>query len=263
MKKNIRCLVVVAFLSVLLPVEAWANDNKPEGIWIEASQLSEKVPDTKYMHGARKVRMMDVDKAFESLGLGEDARKRAISKGQSLVEFAAASGVSRSQLLQALRGQLEQQLQQEVKQGTMTTEQAAQIKVSMTARLERMIDRKYSPAELAKRESKRKIFKDSLHAVFGQIGLSQMEVRKAAAAGQSLGDMAAAKGVSKAKLKLMLKSQVEQRVEVEVTSGRLTAEEGARTKTKILSHMDRWIEGYHYNRNNTHGKPMKKVEPNV
>ncbi|MCG7408493.1 hypothetical protein MH117_13765 [Paenibacillus sp. ACRRX] len=263
MNKYVRLLLVAALVSVLLPIDAWAKNSTPEVNFAEAAQPSDKVTDTEQMHGARKVRMMNIDKAFVSLGLGEDAMKKAMSKGQSLVEYAAANGVSRSQLLQALSDQLERQLQQELQQGTITNEKAARIKASMTAKLERMIDRKHSLAELAKQESKRKIFKDSLHAVLGQIGLSQAEVRKAAAAGHSLGDMAAAKGVSKKKLRLLFKSQVEQRVEVEVTGGKLTAEEGVRTKARILSHMDRWIEGHHDNRDGQHGQPMKKAEPNA
>jgi len=179
----------------------------------------------------------------ELLGLTAEEIHDQRLAGVSLVEIAAAQGVSEAELIAALTAGITERIAQAVIDGKLTQEQADEKLVIIMARTTEMVNSTEMPEPKQRRPQKRQPtpfqrgFKAGVRAaeIADLIGLSVAEVHEQRLAGASLAQIAAAQGVSEAELIAALTADITARLAQAVTDGKLTQEQADEKLAAIVA----------------------------
>lgn len=161
---------------------------------------------------------------LESLGIDAEAIQAGVDADQTLVEIAAANGVSEAELVAAIQDDIESHIADAVESGRITQERAddklAELTESITARVNT------PPSERPERSRRGDRVRFG-GEVLEELGLTVEDIREGRQAGQTLAETAAANGVSEDELVDALVASATERAEAAIESGRLDADTAA------------------------------------
>ena len=160
-----------------------------------------------------------------------------VKAGQSLAQMAAAKGKSVEGLKQAISNAVKAKLDAGVAAGRLSAERAQQ----MLSRLQSHLDRLVNRAPKLGRHGKRGPRGGVLKAAVQYIGLTRAELAANVKTGQSLAQMATAKGKSVEGLKQAISTAVKAKLDAGVAAGRLSAERAQQMLSRLQSHLDRLV----------------------
>ena len=161
--------------------------------------------------------------ALDALGIDADALQAGIEADQTLVEIAAAAGVSEADLIAAIEAGAEARLAAAVESGRLTQEQADDKLAELTGEIVERVNT--PPSERPERSGSRHRLGGG--EVLEELGLSVEDIQAGRQAGQTLAETAAASGVTEAELVDALVAQATERAEAAVESGRIDADRAA------------------------------------
>jgi len=190
------------------------------------------------------VRVMDA--AATVLGMTVDDLMTELKDGKSLVDVAAAKGISQEKLTADLLAQVKTQLDGLVSDGKLTQEQADNIYTQTESNIDQIVSDtsgfnfgpRFGPGfgERGPRGGVR--VKDAAATV---LGMTVDDLMTALKDGKSLADVAAAQGISVEKLTADLLTQVKTQLDGLVSDGKLTQEQADNIYTQTESNIDQVV----------------------
>lgn len=218
------------------------------GIAMAASSPEQNVVNCKPPHAAKgefRGGMKDFQqnhaKLLELLKMDAETFKKEMKSGKTLAAIAKEHGVSEQNLTDFITKQMTQGIDDGVKAGRLTADQAAKMKTDMPSRIADMINGKgpihkgpgprpgHGPFDDTKLLELLKLDKDTLRT----------EIKS----GKTLAAIAGEHGVSEQELKDFFTSQMTQRIEEDVKAGRLPADRAEEMKAHIADHVNDMISG--------------------
>ncbi|WP_139488524.1 hypothetical protein [Brevibacillus dissolubilis] len=175
------------------------------------------------------------------LKLDEEGLKTQLQAGKSLAEIAEAQGVSKDSVIELIKKQNNERIDQAVTDGKLTAEQAAELKAQFDSKVAEMIEKTgIGVGKGGFGKGHRGFFhSEELHTL---LKLDEEGLKTQLQAGKSLAEIAEAQGVSKDSVIELIKKQNNERIDQAVTDGKLTAEQAAEMKTQFDSKVAELIE---------------------
>lgn len=136
-----------------------------------------------------------LEAAAKALGMSEEDLKAALKSGKSLAEVAREKGVDPKVVIDALVAEAKAKMGEAVKAGRLTQEQADQRMANLEARITEMVNNAGHPGKDRPGKRGHRGPKPNLEAAAKAIGISEDELKKALESGQSIAQVAQAKGV--------------------------------------------------------------------
>jgi len=191
-----------------------------------ASAQSAQAPDERFGRGGHRVtggfKGELARQAAEAIGIDESALREQLSAGSTLVEVAVANGVTKESLVAKLTDAAKAELDALVAAGTLTQAQADERIAELTERLPDMVET--SGFGKGGRGGHGRGFGfgafGSLEAAANALGIAADEIKAGLEAGQSLAEIAAAKGVAEDELVEALKDAMTDRLKTFVNEKR-------------------------------------------
>jgi len=157
------------------------------------------------------------------LGLSTEELRDAMTEGQTLAEVAEANGVSRDDLVAAIKEQHQQKLDDALADGRIDADQATERSAQLDERIETMVDRTLSERSGFGHGFRRGVGRGVASAEIADLlGLSTEELRDAMTEGQTLAEVAEANGVSTETLVTTIVAGIEEKMAEQVEAGRIT-----------------------------------------
>ncbi|MGF7029891.1 uncharacterized protein YidB (DUF937 family) [Paenibacillus mucilaginosus] len=148
------------------------------------------------------------EEAAAVLGMDKTALKAAL-KNKTLVQLAAEKGISEADLIAKLQAERNKQIDAAVAAGRLTSEKAEKIKQHMGEHLSLMVNRKFTGDEArGKHHGGKHAMLPAPDKLAGILGITEEELKAQLAAGKSLTEIAAAKGMSKEQLVAKIKEEI-------------------------------------------------------
>ncbi|WAH36545.1 hypothetical protein [Alicyclobacillus dauci] len=166
------------------------------------------------------------------LGIDEQTLRADLKSGQSLSEIAQGQNKTEQDLVNFIESSAKSKLDQAVQNGKLTQAQETKRLQALDAHVTQMVEHK-GPFVKAGKGDVRKL----LPAVAKALGVTPQTLMSDLKSGQTISDVAQSKGVSQSTLVSQLKSDLQNRLDKLVGSGKLTA---AKEQT-ILSNFDNHI----------------------
>lgn len=211
---------------------AYAADDS--GAAAQPPAQSQVKPDKKAGHGEHKggQRMDFVQRAADVLGMKADELRTELKAGKSISDVAQAKGVSADTVVSKLSEQANAKLDEAVKSGKLTADQAANAKTKMAERIKMAVEQKGLP-KFEGRGHGHKGKGSFMHGVplekaAAIVGLSKEELKKELDTGKSLAEVAQAHGVSRDQLIAKLKDGLTPTLEKFVDGKREARKESVR-----------------------------------
>ncbi|MGO4529587.1 hypothetical protein AB4Z30_10945 [Paenibacillus sp. 2TAF8] len=149
-----------------------------------------------------------IGETADLLGIGLRDLKQEMERGKTLAQIAKErKGLNEEQLLQKLKPTLSERLEQAVKEGCLTKEQAAATQANMDVKLKKVVNTPLT-------ELRREFTHHGKHsmvdkgAIAKYIGITPEQLQEQLHAGKSLAEIAQAKGISETQLVNQLKEQL-------------------------------------------------------
>jgi len=175
--------------------------------------------------------------AADYIGLDRKELVSELRQGQSLAQVTTGQGKTVDGLKQALRNAVTAKLDADLAAGTLSAAKRDQILSRLDARLDRIVNRVWTPGERGG-----KAWKGGLMKAAGEyVGMSRSELRAELKAGKSLAQVAASRGKSVEGLKAALLSAVRANLDQLVTSGQLSAERRDKMLARIDGRLDKLV----------------------
>jgi hypothetical protein len=150
--------------------------------------------------------------------------------GKKLVDIAAEHGVDKQQLKDFFQAQMTQHMDQAIKEGRITPEQAQKMK-------ERMADR----AEAFANGEHPKHMKMDNNALLALLKIDEQTLREEMKSGKTLLAIGEERGVTKQQLVDVRVKQMTERLEKAVKEGRITEEKAAQMKLKMADRAEKFV----------------------
>ncbi|KXG44243.1 hypothetical protein TEPIDINF_001758 [Tepidibacillus infernus] len=194
MKKLIPITLGIALLATAGSVFA-----KTTGTEEVLSAKSSSVVQSYYDHGWHgKSTPFQNDELLSLLKINAETLAQELKAGKSLANIASEKGVSEQKVIDLLVKQHEERIDQAVKSGKMTKEQADQIKSTLQDRVKASVEQ---TGGFKRGFYKGKAFhKGNLDDVATTLGMSQEELLSELKAGKSIAEIAKEKGIDKQKV---------------------------------------------------------------
>ncbi|QOS77302.1 hypothetical protein JNUCC31_21195 [Paenibacillus sp. JNUCC31] len=195
------------FISTTNGHMAFADSNRiveePHAV-ISSTSTNQTKPCMQASHG-----LFMIGETADLLGIGLRDMKDQMELGKTLTQIAKErKGLSEEQLLEKLKPSLSQRLDKAAEEGCLTKEQAAAAKAGMDTKLKKVIN---TPLRELRREfvhhgSRRPMMDKGAIARF--IGITPEQLHQQLQSGESLAEIAQAKGISETQLVDKLKEQL-------------------------------------------------------
>lgn len=177
--------------------------------------------------------------ALEELGLTTDDIKAGQEAGQTLVETAAAAGISEADLLQAITDAASDRLATAVAEGKIDAEKAAEIEAGLTEKITERINTVHE-ARVGGTGKGGKI-RANLTETLGELGLDADELKTGREAGLTVAEIAAEAGVSESDLVDALIASAEERLAAATESGKIDAEKAAEIAENLEDRVNQMV----------------------
>ncbi|MGL5514332.1 MAG: hypothetical protein ACRDBM_13995, partial [Sporomusa sp.] len=180
------------------------------------------------------------------LKIDEQTFKAEIEAGKTLVAIAGEHGVSEQVLKDFLIAQKNQHLEDAIKAGRITAEQAEKMKANMDERMSQMINGKGPMHNMHKDKAPGP---KAGHGFMGDAKLLELlkvdaeTFRSELKSDKSLVTIAKEHGVSEKTLKKFMTTQMTQRIDEGVAAGRITAEQAGKMKDNMDERVSQMING--------------------
>ena len=173
--------------------------------------------------------------ALEELGLTVDDLKAGHEAGQTLVETAAAAGISEADLQAALEQSASDRLAQAVADGKIDEAKAAEIQSEMSAKISERINTVHEgrPGGGGPGQGRQGPNREALIETLTELGLDQEELQAGREAGQTLAETAAAAGISEDALVDALIADAQEHLATAAEDGRIDDERLAQIEDNI------------------------------
>jgi transposase-like protein len=164
-----------------------------------------------------------LEEAATILGTDQQSLEKSLQSGKSIVDVAKEIGISEAELTSKLRGLRETRIQEAVKNGKLDAARAEVMKQRMDEHLKFMINEKglHSRKDHHFKGSS-SLLNPDFEKIAEALGMTRDALKTELKSGKSLAEIAAAKGMSKAKLmdtiKVQLTPTIEQMVDRKNTS---------------------------------------------
>ncbi len=198
-------------------------------------------------HGPRRAAVAGASEILQDLlGMSSDELQAARADGQTLVETAAAQGVSESELVTALVDEATARITAAVDDGHLDADRAATMVDELEARISDAVNRVPGdrPADGEGRgERGRGAGGVDRAEFFTELGLDADEMRTALESGSTLSEAAAAQGVSEDELVAAMTAAAEERLAAAVADGRIDADKAAEIEAGIAERIQDRLDG--------------------
>jgi len=162
----------------------------------------------------------------ETLGITVDDLQAAREAGQTLAEVAEAQGMTADDVVTAIVANAEQHLAEEVAEGELTEDEAAERLAGITERATEKVNQVPGEGDNGLRGS-RGLRGGNVETLTEALGVTTDDLQAARDAGQSVADLAEAQGVSIDSVVSAIVADVEEHLAEHVAEGDLTEEEAA------------------------------------
>lgn len=170
----------------------------------------------------------------DKLGISELEIQNASSSGKTAFDLAKTKGYTPEQLKTILIDEQSKKIDEELKAGKVTKENAVTMKNDFNAKIQKWDGSlKHKEGYGGKHKSAYKVLKDKL-------GYSDSSIEKAVKEGKSAFDLASEKKVTPDQFKEMVIEEQSKRIDSAVSDGKITKEEGESRKSKLKLHMQNW-----------------------
>jgi polyhydroxyalkanoate synthesis regulator phasin len=191
-------------------------------------------------HGGVQV----MDAAATVLGMSVDDLMTELKDGKSLVDVAAAKGISQEKLTADLLAQVKTQLDSLVSEGKLTQEQADNSYAQTESNIDQIVSDtsglNFGPGFGDRGPHGGVRVMDAAGTV---LGMNVSDLMTELKDGKSLADVATAKGISQEKLTADLLAQVKTQLDGLVSDGKLTQEQADNIYTQTESNIDQIVSG--------------------
>lgn len=186
------------------------------------------------------------------LGLKPDALRTEFKSGKSLNDLVVAKGLDPAKFSQDLQAAIAKNLDQAVKDGSLTQEKADAFKAKLPQAVQSMLTRK--GGEHQDKRSGGKGFHGKEGRLFSKgvndqvqtlLGLDQAALKAQLKSGKSLADIAQAKGITQGDLEVKITATIEANLDQAVKDGKLTADQAAKIKTNIAEKVKAMVTRTH------------------
>jgi len=180
------------------------------------------------------------------LNIDEQTFKTEIEAGKTLVAIAGEHGVSEQVLKDFLIAQKNQHMEEAIKAGRITAEQAEKMKANMDERVSQMINGKGPMHNMHKDKAPGP---RAGHGFMGDAKLLELlkidaeAFRSELKSDKSLVTIAKEHGVSEKTLKKFMTTQMTERIDEGVAAGRITAEQAGKMKANMDERVSQMING--------------------
>lgn len=180
-------------------------------------------------------------KLLELLKMDAETFRAEMKSGKTLLEVAKAQDVSEQALTEFLTKQMTQRIDERVKAGRLTAEQAEKIKAEQPKRIADMINGKGPMHKGPGPRPGHGPFNDA--KLLGLLNIDKDTLRTELRSGKTLLAIANDRGVSEGQLKDCLISQMTQRIDAGVKAGRIPADKAENMKAHMADRVDDMIHG--------------------
>lgn len=203
---------------------------------------------------------------LELLKIDENTLRSEFKEGKTLGQIAAAHGVSEKKVIDLVKKQMTQRIEEGVKAGRITADQAKQMKADVAQKAEQMVKSGpglrdgFGPGKMGHHP---KGNEQDHKALLELLKIDENTLRSEFKAGKSLGQIATEHGVSEQAVIDLHKQHMTQRIEEGVKAGRLTAERAEQMKANMAQRAEEMVksapgsrEGFGPGKAGFHGKHM-------
>ncbi len=184
-----------------------------------------------------------LEAAADYLGLTRAELIEELTGGDSLAKIAKAKGKSVAGLKTAMKNALEKDLDAAVDDGVLTQEQADDLSEKLSAGIDRLVERGLGlPRGFGRGFGFGFGGGNVLETAAGYLGLTEAQLRKELSDGDSLADVAKAKGKSVAGLKTALRNALKKDLDKAVDDGAITREHADEMLEELSGHLDGLVE---------------------
>lgn len=196
-----KAAVTSIALSLLLSASIAFQTQNTARAESEITQL-QKNPHNKMANDVKRVKEFKVipifDEAAKIIGLSTEDLVKEVQTGKSIVEVAKAKGISEKKLTSKLMAIRTTKLNEAVKSGKITKDNAAKIKEKMLEHLKFMLNKKGLPEnQFAKHKQHMMMNQEQIASM---LGITREELVTQLKAGRSLSEIAHDKGISREQL---------------------------------------------------------------
>ena len=161
--------------------------------------------------------------ALIDLGLSLDDIKAGNQAGQTLVETAAAAGISEAELTEAIEASISEHLAEAVANGRIDSEQAAEIKATMSERISEQINTVHE-GRPGHGQGRRGPGRQEVIETLTDLGIDEDALRSGREEGKTLAEVAAEAGISEDALVDALLEGAQDRLDEAKENGRIDDE---------------------------------------
>lgn len=177
-----------------------------------------------------------------TLGIPAADLQTGFQQGRSLLEIAQAHGLTEDQVVQKLKDAEKARLDQAVKDGRLTQDQADQRLANADARIKAMISQPFGHPGMGKGGMGfgfgRNLFGADLNNLATTLGIDAAKLRTDLGSGKTLAEAASAQNVSADKLRSALTDAVNKRIDKAVTDGHIDQATADKMKANIGPFVD-------------------------
>ncbi|MBM7591427.1 DUF2680 domain-containing protein [Brevibacillus fulvus] len=170
------------------------------------------------------------------LDLKAEDLQAAFKEGKTLAEIAEAQGVAEDKVIDLLVEQEESRLDEAIKAGKLTAEQADSMKDGIEERVKNMVENTHQPG------MGRGFGRFDSEELLSLLDLKAEDLQAAFKEGKTLAEIAEAQGVAEDKVIDLLVEQEESRLDEAVKAGKLTAEQADSMKDGIEERVKNMVE---------------------
>lgn len=240
MNKNKKWLIAVSVATMITAnglVLAAASAVQPEAANGKRPFFAEKGS----FKGGMKAFDEEKAKLLELLQVNDETLKSELKAGKTLAAIAQDHGVSEAELKNFMVARMTQRLDEGVKSGKISAEQAVKIKADMEKHVTDIINGKGRlPKANGPRPGHGPFDNTKLLAL---LNIDEPTLKNELKAGKTLAAVANEHGVSEAQLKDFLVGQMTERLDEGVKSGKFPTEQAEKMKARLAEHVAAMITG--------------------
>ncbi|MFD1673396.1 hypothetical protein [Alicyclobacillus fodiniaquatilis] len=190
--------------------------------------------------------MDDIEKM---LGIDEKTLQSDFAQGQSLVQIAAAKGMSEQTLIANIEASQKARLDAAVQNGQLTAAEAQQMQTDMDEHDKQLVEHKGGF------HRKHRHHFHGLQDAAAVLGMDEATLKSQLNSGKSILQLAQQKGMSQQQLVSALTARLKTRLDQAVKAGKLSSDKEAKILKRYQAHLDKFINhkgGFHHGKNAKH-----------
>lgn len=235
-KKWLMALSVAGIVAASGVVMAATSDKQDAETQRPAFTQTERFAHKGDMKGFKEDRQALLD----LLKIDAETFRSEIKAGKTMVEIAKEHGVSEKKLSKFMTDRMTKHIEEGVKAGRLTTEQADKMKKEMPQRISDIINGK-APMPMGDRHRGPGIFKDP--ELMALLKVDAETLRSELQAGKTLVTVASEHGVSEQELKSFMIEKMSKRIDEGVKAGRIDTDRADKMKANLDKHVTDMING--------------------